>query len=89
MPSACVDNRIGADGVQAIAEALRVNQTVAQIDLKSMCRSDDGEHAWDCTDLSRACVGNKIGVEGARVLAEALKRNQTLARIDLSSKCGS
>ena len=38
----CVDNQIGADGARAVAEALNMNQTVAQIKLRRTCWSGNG-----------------------------------------------
>ena len=72
---ACVENRIGAGGAQAVAEALMVNQTVTQINLMREFRSDGAEVTREWTDVARACVDNLMGDESARALAEALKVN--------------
>ena len=40
-----VDNEIEADGARAIAEALKVNRTVTNVDLSRTCWSGDGEDA--------------------------------------------
>ena len=54
MTRACLGNRIGAEGMKSVAEALRVNQTVAQLDLKRKCLNDNGEERLGSTDVAES-----------------------------------
>ena len=86
---ACVENRIGAEGARAMADALMVNQTLINIYLSGKNRVGGCESAMRRTDLTRARVGNQLGDDGARALAEAMLMNRTVTNVILSSKCGS
>ena len=46
MRNACLGNQIGAEGARALAESLKVNQTVTKIVLSSECESGDSEDMW-------------------------------------------
>ena len=76
----CLDhNRIGATGMHAIAEALQINRTLAQL---YVCDNDLGaEGAYylaEALKVNRSVLncyisGNNIGDEGAWYVAEALQ----------------
>ena len=82
-------NELGPEGGAAIAEALKVNETVVDIKFVPSCRVcpaatasplvTDGVtpcHAFPCSLQS-----NKLGPEGGRAIAEALKVNETVTTI--------
>jgi ubiquinone biosynthesis protein UbiJ len=64
--------KIGVAGAQALADALRTNTTLTQLDLRS---SNIG------VDLS----SNLISAAGAQALADALRTHATLTKLNLSS----
>ena len=47
-----VENHIGVEGARAVAEALKVNQTVTQVHLGGTCQSGSGEHTCASTDVA-------------------------------------
>ncbi|CAF1034058.1 unnamed protein product [Didymodactylos carnosus] len=77
-------NNISADGIKAIAEALKTNQTLAVLGIENNNISDAGAKAiaealktnQTLTDLDMP--NNNISEAGAKAIAEALKTNQTL-----------
>ena len=80
---------IGAEGAKALADALKVNQTVTTLNLALNRIGDEGAKALaealkvnqtvTFVNLSR----NIIGVEGAKALVDALKGNRTVTTVDL------
>ena len=70
-----------------MADALKVNQTMTQIDLRGTCWSGNGVDTWEWTDMARAFLVNRIGAKGAWTMARALEINQTVVQLDLSGKC--
>ena len=85
-------NRISDAGAAAIAEALKINKTVATIDL-SCALSAARDRAECCGARGGGCAArklmgapdNSIGDAGAAAIAEALKINKTVTNINLSS----
>lgn len=80
----CLDNKILDEGACALAESLKRNTTLIQLNLSRML-----EIVWfykyelfNPTDLY-VCSGNKIGAKGACALAKSLKYNTTLIRLNL------
>eukprot|EP00434_Breviolum_minutum_P042002 symbB.v1.2.037370.t1/scaffold5500.1/size26397/1 len=84
-------------GMEALAEALKVNKTLTNIDLSRNGIGIKGAKAW-CLGRGSALaealkvnktltnidlINNWIGKEGAKALAEALKVNMTVTNIDL------
>src|SRR5215475_4840976 len=89
-----IDNSIGDEGGKALAEALKVNSTLTQLNLS--CMSSFCGWIYVCIlwfDLADNLwiIDNSIGDEGGKALAEALKVNSTLTQLNLecmSSFCG-
>jgi len=84
------ESSIGAKGVMALAEALKVNKSVTNIDLHHNRFGDEGIMAlaealkFNISLTSINLSENKIGDKGAMALAEALKFNISLTSINLS-----
>ncbi|KJE94346.1 hypothetical protein CAOG_005004 [Capsaspora owczarzaki ATCC 30864] len=81
--------KIGDDEAQAIAEALKVNTTLTQLDLSDDKIGDVGAQAIaealkvNTTLIQLHLHGNQIGDAGTQALAEALKVNTTLTQLHL------
>ena len=87
-------NNIGDAGAAAIAEALKVNTTVAivRLDSERALRARPCAHAlssktMSCCALRTPSAGNDIGDAGAAVLATTLEVNTTVTTVDLRSAC--
>ena len=84
-------NRIGVDGAKAIAEALKVNPVLTELDLYNNQIRDDGAKAIAEAlkvnpVLTTLYLGyNSIGDDGAKAIAEALKVNPVLTKLNLQS----
>ncbi|CAM2702981.1 unnamed protein product [Rotaria socialis] len=82
-------NRIGQQGAQYIADALRMNQTLTTLCLDTNQIGQRGaEHIADALKTNRTLTTlylgeNQIGQYGARHIAEALKTNRTLTTLGL------
>src|SRR4051812_27596082 len=80
-------NGIGSEGAQALAESLKQNTTLTQLDLSSM--SELSEFMFACMWQDQSNISsyseNGVGFEGAQALAESLKQNTTLTQLDLYS----
>ncbi|KJE94543.1 hypothetical protein CAOG_05175 [Capsaspora owczarzaki ATCC 30864] len=82
-------NTVGDAGAQAIAEALKVNTTLTQLDLPYNQIGDVGAHAIaqalkvNTTVTKLYLLRNQIGDVGAQAIAEALKGNTTLTHVNL------
>ena len=69
-------NNIGKEGAKDISEALKINQTLQNLDLR--------EIIYLIYLLFILFIGNNdIGKEGAKDISEALKINQTLQNLNL------
>ena len=79
-------NNIGDEGAKALAEALKVNQGLQ--DLNLTCRKNDTYYFISASLFPSfhwpSFIGNNIGSEGAKALAEALKVNQSLQNLNLN-----
>ena len=100
---AVAGNSIVDASAVAIAEALKVNMTVTEINLYGACRAagaravrgarlirtiDDFFFFYDVLTSARGLVaGNSIGDASAVAIAEALKLNDAVTRINLSCAC--
>ncbi|XP_011270823.1 hypothetical protein CAOG_09090 [Capsaspora owczarzaki ATCC 30864] len=86
-------NRIGEAGAQAIAEALKMNTTLTQLDLQLNQIGDEGAQA--IAEALRANTTltwlklsyNQIGDAGAQAIAEALKVNKRMTLLFLHYNC--
>ena len=80
-------NNIGDEGAKALAEALKVNQSLQDLNLS--CRKNDTYYLISLYSFFEPSTGhhtfvdNNIGSEGAKTLAEALKVNQSLQNLNL------
>ena len=77
------DNRIGNSGASAIAEGLKVNSTLTEIDLRLTNLQLGIMVSWSFTDCFLK-KSNLISDSGASAIAEGLKINSNLTGIDLS-----
>ncbi len=80
------DNKIGARGAHALAESLKQNTTLTELNLTCMLKTII--HACTTRYSSRpmraySYLVNNICDEGARALAESLKQNTTLTELNL------
>src|SRR3954469_14202228 len=82
-----LDNNIGSEGAQALAESLKQNTTLTQLNLSSMSELGGSivcmfpvRSSWFFIYLVTG-----IGSEEAQALAESLKQNTTLTQLNLSS----
>jgi hypothetical protein len=85
-----IDNNIGADGAKSIANALMINQSIANMDLYSM--NTTHHHSLFISYLFLFLfqshlhyTGNNIGSDGAESIADALKINQSISTMNLMS----
>ncbi len=69
-----IDNQIGAKGAEAIAEALKVNGSLQNLELTSIA----------VMLLIYLLIANQIGDKGAEAIAEALKVNKVLQKLILN-----
>jgi len=84
-------DHIGPEGAKALAEALRTNTTLTEINLTCNGIGPEGAKALvetlqlniKLTTINFGCNG--IGDEGAKALAEALRTNTTLTKINLAN----
>ena len=77
--SSITRNKIGPDGARAIAEALKTNTTLTQLNLDVM-----EMNSVSCDlDINSQFPGNKIGPDGTKTIAEVLKTNTTLTQLNL------
>jgi hypothetical protein len=84
---AVLDSGIGAVGAVALADALRSNKTVT--DLNLTCAGPVIALGMQAdVSLVRLCTGNKFGDEGATAMADMLRVNRTLRELDLSCTLG-
>ena len=67
-------NDMGPEGAALIAEKLKTNSTITELDLSGK------------RSKSHSSKDNEIGNEGATALADMLKTNSTLQILDLDSK---
>src|SRR5438270_45813 len=85
-------NNIGRAGARALAESLKQNTTLTNLNLS--CMSELGNHSLQLRDGIKlticACLlipcsfsVNNIGGKGASALAESLKQNTTLTNLNL------
>ncbi|KXS10840.1 RNI-like protein [Gonapodya prolifera JEL478] len=87
------DNRIGDDGAQVVADALKINMTLTKLLLRWNHIGVDGARAVADTlkvntTLTQLILSdNGIGVDGARAVADALKVNKTLTELILEWCC--
>ncbi|XP_061256984.1 NLR family CARD domain-containing protein 3 isoform X3 [Bos javanicus] len=84
-------NSIGPQGAKALADALKINRTLASLSLQSNRIRDDGARSMAealATNRTLSVLqfsSNSIGDGGAKALAEALMVNQGLKSLDLQS----
>jgi hypothetical protein len=78
-------NNFGDDGARAIADALRVNSTVIEVDLRCT-PAHAASRRWRVADVC-AFEANNIGDDGARAFADTIRVNSTLCKVDLGSTC--
>lgn len=93
-----LDNDIGAEGADALAESLRLGTALEKLNLGSMSivlilfyfyilllhgRIQFGYMYFYSS--SGQSLGNNVGVEGTRALAESIKQNTTLSQLILYS----
>ena len=82
-------NDIGADGVRHIADVLKINSALRELNLRSNNIGDGGAgHIADVLKINSALTvlnlgGNDIGAEGARHIADVLKVNSALTKLYL------
>src|SRR3954464_15813930 len=76
------DNGIGSEGAQALAESLKQNTTLTQLDVSGMSELSEFMFAcmWQDQSNISSYSDNGIGPEGAQTLAESLKQNTTLTQ---------
>ena len=81
------DNKIGAEGISALSEALKTNATLQSLNLESGQEESD-EDGWisDTSNKQNKQADNRIGAEGAGALSDALKVNTTLQTLNLKSE---
>src|SRR5690349_21722454 len=79
-------NDINFEGAQALAESLKLNTALTQLNLTSILEFVDLLFAcpW-CDPADFLLLDNKIGSEGTQALAESLKQNTTLNQLNLTS----
>ena len=85
------DNSIGVEGARMVSEALKINYTLTELNLKSLfiysflftfnkirmsCNKYNCKLAW-----SENCIED----EGAKMISEALKTNSTLTALNLGN----
>ena len=73
-------NKLGAEGVRPLGDALEVNTTLKTLDLACFQKKSKQEHA---TPTSMTKAANEIGSQGVRALGNALKNNTTLQSLIL------
>ncbi|KAJ6250167.1 nlr family card domain-containing protein [Anaeramoeba flamelloides] len=81
---------MGAKGMKALSQALKINRTITKLNLYYNSIGDEGiisirdvlkkNHTLTKLDLAH----NEIGSKGSKSIGEALKINQTLTKLDLS-----
>jgi len=85
------NNNIVYDGVNIIAEILKINTTLLVLDMNNNIIGDEGAKLIaeslkiNTTLLNLEMTNNIIGTEGAKLIAELLKRNTTLKILNLSN----
>ncbi|MDA9573948.1 hypothetical protein N9R48_03395, partial [Rickettsiales bacterium] len=85
-----MDNNIGDQGAEALAQVLEKNSTVTSINLSGNNIGDEGTEALALALKEKSTVtsinlsGNNIGAEGAKALAQVLEKNSTVTSINLS-----
>ncbi len=82
-------NNIGDEGARALAEYLKQNTKLTELNLSSMLELHDLLFIIARWDISRpmhvySYLANMIGDMGYRALAESLKQNTTLTELNLS-----
>jgi Leucine Rich repeat len=83
------NTRIEDDGMQAIADVLKINKSITHLDLSKDFITPNGaiyianalEHNTTLLNLNLRC--NRIGMEGTVLLAKALNVNETLKVLDI------
>src|SRR5579859_5118575 len=82
----CSGNKIGSEGALALAESLKQNTTLTNLNLESTSELSGLMFCMRVVILISGmfCLVNEIGYEGALALAESLKQNTTLANLILS-----
>ncbi|KAG0340547.1 hypothetical protein BG005_003180, partial [Podila minutissima] len=84
-----VNGSIGRKEFGKLAEALKTDSTLTNLDLAGNAIGDDGAQALaealktNSTLITLDLAGNSVGDNGAQVLAEALKTNSTLTSLNL------
>ncbi len=86
-----IDNSIGVEGAKRLAEALKCNNTLINLNLGSECHVFVRWKKSVAIYVDYYCcccclIDNSIVDEGAKRLAEALERNSTLTMLNLYSK---
>ncbi|RUP49916.1 hypothetical protein BC936DRAFT_140982 [Jimgerdemannia flammicorona] len=81
-----VDNGIGENGASTLAEALKMNTSLQNLNLAVhiLCTHVGDLHGRNHYEQSSS-KGNTISEKGARALAEALKMNTSLQTLNLST----
>ena len=76
----CLDNKIGDNGTKAIGDALKVNASLTELELKHLCttRCQSSQHTF-------FNVRNGIGEEGAKTIARGLEQNKSLKVLNCQS----
>ena len=70
-----IDNEIGKRGVKALSEALKVNTTLASLDMS--CEEERKEKKQKRM-MNERRTDDGIGAEGAKAMSEMLKVNNVL-----------
>lgn len=78
-------NRLGDDGAQALAVALKSNTTLTKLDLRGSCRLPASLRCASDENIA-LLADNRIGNDGATALAGALSVNKSLVNIGLEGK---
>ena len=84
------NNKITSEGAKLIAVAIKMNNTLQELDISDNNISDDGaaaiSDALKSNDmlqiLDMSC--NNITIEGAKLIADTIKVNKTLQELDIS-----
>lgn len=87
-----IDNGISTEGAKIIAEVLKTNKTLKQLNLNLnfvliLRAIQFAIYRLICYVMflfsHSQIIGNQIGDEGARIIADALKENSTITKIEL------
>jgi hypothetical protein len=76
-------NEIGGVGATALADALRSNNTITDLNMSCTTALIASKQPADLF-LVWSCIDNRIGTEGATAMADMLRVNRSLLKLDFS-----